>query len=113
LTACMVGPDFHSPRGPETQSYTEKPLPKKTTSTSTGKSGKTQYFNYGQDIPANWWALYHSKELNQLIEAGLQHSPTLDAAKATLRQAQENLRAQWGALLLPSANLQLGYQRTR
>ncbi len=108
----MVGPDFHSPRGPQTNSYTHGTLPKKTTSTSTGKSGKTQYFNYGQDIPDNWWALYHSKELNQLIEAGLQHSPTLDAAKATLRQAKENLRSQWGTLLLPAANLQLGYERT-
>jgi len=110
----MVGPDFHSPRAPQTDHYTYGKLPKKTTAIpGTGKSGKSQNFNYGQDIPADWWALYHSKELNQLIEAGLKHSPTLDAAKATLRQAQENLRAQWGTLLLPSANLELGYARTR
>ncbi len=114
LPACMVGPDFRSPRAPQTDHYTYGKLPKKTTAIpSTGKSGKSQHFNYGQDIPANWWVLYHSKELNQLVEAGLKNSPTLEAAKATLRQAQENLRAQWGTLLLPSANLQTGYQRTR
>lgn len=114
LPACMVGPDFHSPRAPGTTHYTYGSLPKKTTSIpQTGKSGKSQNFNYGQDIPANWWALYHSKELNQLIDAGLKNSPTLEAAKATLRQAQENLGAQWGTLLLPSANLQVNYERTR
>lgn len=110
----MVGPDFHTPAAPHTKKYTSKPLPTHTASTiSAGKSGKSQYFKEDQTIPAEWWKLYHSKELNQLIEAGLQHSPTLDAAKATLRQAQENLKATWGSLLLPSVNAQASYERTR
>lgn len=114
LSACMVGPDFHSPAAPATHKYTSRSLPTKTVSTPlAGKAGKTQHFNEGQDIPAEWWTLYHSKELNQLIETGLRNSPNLTAAKATLRQAQENLRAQWGSLLLPSVNLPLGYERTR
>lgn len=114
LPACMVGPDFHSPAAPATQKYTAGSLPSKTTSAlSAGKAGIAQHFNNGQDIPADWWTLYHSKQLNQLIEEGLKNSPNLAAAKATLRQAQENLRAQWGSLLLPSANMQLGYERTR
>lgn len=114
VSACMVGPDFHSPAAPQTPQYTNGHLPKKTVNTpSTGKAGAAQHFNYGENIPAYWWELYHSKELNQLIQAGLDHSPTLVAAKATLRQAKENLRAQWGTLLLPSANMQAGYQRTR
>lgn len=114
LSACMVGPDFHSPAPPHTDKYTYKPLPSKTTSiAAAGKAGKTQHFKEGADIPGDWWELYHSQALNTLIEAGLKNSPNLAAAKATLRQAQETLRSTWGSLLLPQAQLQLGYERTR
>lgn len=110
----MVGPDFHPPTAPETTRYTNPALPSKTTSIKqAGKAGTAQSFNQGQNIPAQWWALFHSPALNELIEIGLRNNPNLAAAKATLTQAQENLRAQWGNLLLPSANLQTSYERTR
>lgn len=114
LTACMVGPDFESPTPPNTQHYTKSPLPTKTTRTpSAGKAGKAQQFNLGQDIPAEWWRLFHSPELNGLITAGIANSPTLAAAKATLHQAEQNLNAQFGALLLPSVGLNLAGERQR
>lgn len=114
LSGCMVGPNFHSPNPPQTKSYTEAPAPTKTISIPhAGKAGKAQHFNLCQDIPAKWWTLFHSPELNNLICMGLANSPTLAAAKAALRQAQENLNAQIGASLLPSINGQLTGERQR
>lgn len=112
LTACMVGPDFHSPLPPATKTYTKTPLPKKTISVANaGKSGKAQQFTMGQKIPADWWVLYHSIPLNNLITTGLNNSPNLAAAKAALRQAQETYNAQYGNLMFPAINAQFSPQR--
>ncbi len=112
LSSCMVGPNFRSPTAPAVASYTRTPLPNKTVKTATsGKSGKTQYFMNDKDIPLEWWTLFHSPELNQLIQMGLANSPTLIAAKATLRQSQETYKAQIGTLLFPSISGQLNAQR--
>jgi NodT family efflux transporter outer membrane factor (OMF) lipoprotein len=99
LTACMVGPDYHSPAAPAAKGYTSNSLP--------------QDFAMGQDIPAQWWTVFHSPALNDLIQIGLKNSPTLDAAQATLKQAQENLNAQIGTSLLPAVDAQLAGQRQR
>lgn len=114
LTSCMVGPNFHSPSAPKTNRFTEVPLPKKTASIkSAGKAGKAQYFNMGQDIPAEWWKLFHSQEINDLIQKGLENSPNLAAAQATLVQAKENVNAQVGALLFPSVTAGLNGTRQK
>lgn len=114
IASCMVGPNFHSPNAPKTNGYTKKPLPEKTASTSgLGSAGRAQQLVMGKDIPGEWWTLFHSKGLNELIETGLNNSPTLEAAEATLKQAQENLRAQFGNLLLPNVNASLGGERLR
>ena len=114
LAACMLGPNFKSPPPPEIKRYTSSPLPKQTASLPTSASyGKKQHFNMGQDLPAEWWTLFHSKELNTLIDIGLDNSPTLAAAKWTLKQAQENLRAQFGLLLMPSLSGQFAGERQR
>lgn len=112
LAGCMVGPDFHSPPAPRTPTYTPTPQPKKTITAFRGKSaGKAQYFDAGHDIPAVWWELFHSEDLNQLIRQGLVNSPNLDAAKAALLQAEETLNAQIGASLYPALTTNLSAQR--
>ncbi len=104
-TACMLGADFHSPPPPPVATYDAKPLPAKTVATpAAGKSGKSQTFIYGQNIPLHWWELFHSKELNNLIEKGLAHSPNLQAAIAALKVAQETLNVQIGNLMFPAVN---------
>lgn len=108
----MVGPDFHPPASPKVSSYTAKPMPKKTVHThALGNSGQTQHFISTQDIPTQWWELFHSKEINALVERGIANSPTLAAAYASLRQAQETLNAQIGNSLFPAFNAVLGGQR--
>src|SRR5579872_3421947 len=97
ITGCMVGTNFHSPRSPRVHSYTEKPMPAKTAATpAAGSAGKSQAFVNGQNIPADWWYLFHSKDLNCLIARGLTNSPNLASAYAALRVAQETLNAQIG-----------------
>ena len=114
LTGCMVGPNFHTPSAPATNRYTEGVLPKKTVNTpSVSQGGKAQQFVMGQDIPAQWWALFHSPDLNRLVEQGLVNSTNLASAQAALRVAQETLNAQIGASFFPSMNLQVSGQRNR
>ena len=51
-----------------------------------------------RDIPGDWWTLFQSPQITKLVTEALQNSPTIDAASATLRQAQELERAQRGTL---------------
>jgi NodT family efflux transporter outer membrane factor (OMF) lipoprotein len=51
----------------------------------------------GDDIPGEWWTLFHSKPLNDLIERSLKANPDLKAAQAALIVARENMLAQRGA----------------
>lgn len=114
LSGCMLGPDFHKPCPAPVNKFTSTPLKTTTVKTpSAGLPGKAQQFAYGENIPREWWELYHSDTLNTLIQLGLEHSPTLAAAKATLRQSQENLIAQIGSTMFPTAQLQLTGQRQR
>ncbi|MEJ1959369.1 MAG: hypothetical protein WDM70_08015 [Nitrosomonadales bacterium] len=60
-----------------------------------------QQIVYGQELPPQWWSLFHSEALDQLIRSALQQNPTLAAAQSALRQAQENFKAESGAPGLP------------
>jgi NodT family efflux transporter outer membrane factor (OMF) lipoprotein len=114
LTGCLLGPDFHKPVAPKTIHYTETPQPVKTiTISKAGQAGIQQNFKKGRDIPALWWHLFHSPQINELIKIGLQNSPNLAAAKATLVQAEENLNAQIGADFYPNVTAQFTPQRQR
>jgi len=75
-----------------------------------GAAGAAQSFVVG-DIPAQWWRVFHSDELDGLIRASLVQSPNLAAAQAALRLARETLNAQTGALLYPNVGAELGVTR--
>ncbi len=114
LTACTVGPNFHSPAAPKTRSYTANATPTRTVSiAAAGQVGQAQLIQFGRDIPANWWTLFHSKAINALISKGLAHSPNLTAAQATLREAQQNLKSKVGSLLFPSVSLDTIAERVK
>jgi NodT family efflux transporter outer membrane factor (OMF) lipoprotein len=55
--------------------------------------------------------LFQSGPLDELVRAALRDSPTVEAAKATLRSAQENYLAQRGTLLFPAVDG--GFNATR
>lgn len=101
LAGCAVGPDFHRPRlppGEASQGYTETALPAVTGSQPIGAGGK-QHFEPGRDIPGEWWQLFRSPVLAALVEQALRDNPTVEAAQASLRQAQEQRLQQEGQLL--------------
>ncbi len=104
LTACAVGPDFKKPDPPKVGAYTEKPVSSEL-ATAPSIGGSKQSLDPGADIPAEWWSLYRSPELDALIKQALKRNPNLASADATLRAAQENANAIFGSLLFPSIGL--------
>jgi len=97
-TACVVGPNFKAPAAPQVSSYTATPA--QTTAGTPGvPGGEAQHFVPGGDIPGEWWTLFHSRRLNDLIEQALAHNADLKAAQAALLVAHENTLAQKGAYL--------------
>jgi outer membrane protein TolC len=97
-SACVVGPDFKPPAAPPVSTYTAKP-PQPTDATPGVPGGEAQRFTAAGDIPADWWTLFHSKPLNDLVERALANNADLKAAQAALLVAHENTRAQHGAAL--------------
>jgi NodT family efflux transporter outer membrane factor (OMF) lipoprotein len=102
VSACAVGPDFHRPSAPSVVGYTPEPLERQTTGTDI-PGGQSQRFEIGRDIPAQWWELFHSEPLNRLVNQALKANPSLEAARAALRQAREVAYAT-GGQLFPSVD---------
>src|SRR5580692_2538564 len=68
--ACEVGPNFQRPAAPDVSDYAPHPV-SGAVSSPTAVGGDAQRFVSGADIPADWWTLFHSKPLNDLIEQSL------------------------------------------
>jgi len=92
---CAVGPNFHKPAAPSAAGYTTTPLPRSTVPVQ-GLAGNAQQLVMGQDVPFNWWENFGNSALNTLVEQALRANPTVPAAQAALRQAQELVYAQRG-----------------
>jgi len=109
LGGCAVGPDFKKPAAPAVRDYTASPL-SSTVVTTNVIGGAAQRFANGVNLPEDWWALFHSRPLNELIEQSLTNNPDLKAAQAALSVARENVLAQRGAFF-PS--VAAGFSATR
>jgi len=103
LSSCAVGPDYKRPAPPAAAGY----LPTRETIPD-----RAQEFVRGQDIPGQWWALFHSPALNTLIAHAMAANPNLVAAQASLRQAREDVYAQEGSYL-PSLSATFEPSRTK
>ncbi|HKW36293.1 MAG TPA: efflux transporter outer membrane subunit [Burkholderiales bacterium] len=111
LAACAVGPDYREPASPAASAYTEHPQPGQTDSAPV-QGGDAQSFRLGSKVAADWWTVFGSPELDALIRTALAGQPTLAAAKAALRQAEENVNAQY-SVLYPSVDAGLSARRQR
>jgi NodT family efflux transporter outer membrane factor (OMF) lipoprotein len=109
LGGCAVGPNFQPPAPPAAGSYTAAPLPT-TVATTNVAGGDAQRFANGVDLPADWWTLFHSKPLNELIRQSLTNNPDLQAAQAALTVARENVLAQRGSFF---PTVSAGFSATR
>jgi NodT family efflux transporter outer membrane factor (OMF) lipoprotein len=109
LSACAVGPDFKSPEAPVGADYTPAPLPAATDSAKV-HGGAAEHFALGRDIEFDWWKLFQSPAMDALIAQAFKANPTIPAAEAALKQAQEYVYAQQGYFY---PNLQAGYALQR
>jgi NodT family efflux transporter outer membrane factor (OMF) lipoprotein len=96
MAGCAVGPNFKRPAAPAVGDYTAQSLTTTVTTTNVA-GGEAQHFSPGTDIAGDWWTLFHSQPLNELIELSLTNNPDLKAAQAALSVARENVLAQRGA----------------
>jgi NodT family efflux transporter outer membrane factor (OMF) lipoprotein len=110
LAGCEVGPNYRRPAIPPASSYTPRPLPPATSSVPGMAAGAVQRFNTARTISAQWWSLFRSPALNKLIEQAFAANPTIDAAVAALKEAQENVYAQRGYFY---PTVQVSYQGER
>ncbi|HVO90621.1 MAG TPA: efflux transporter outer membrane subunit [Casimicrobiaceae bacterium] len=108
LTGCAVGPEFSRPQPPESASYSAQPfdLPE------AGEADPAQTLATGKAVATKWWSLFQSPELDQLLERTVTTSPTLQAAKASVAQAQHLVAAAQGGLY-PQVDVTASAQRQR
>jgi NodT family efflux transporter outer membrane factor (OMF) lipoprotein len=112
LAACAVGPNFKPPEAPRNAGFALAGQMAATNTAASLPGGQAQRFVEGMDIPGQWWTLFQSAPLNALIERALKNSPTLQAAQAALRQANEIAAAQRGSYY-PSVSGALESQRQK
>lgn len=109
LAGCgMVGPDFMKPAAPTVATYTEGVQPAVTSGTASG-----QTFKLEQNIPRDWWTLFHSPALNELITTGLKNSPTVMAAEAAFVNARESANVGRDTLSVPAVDANVSEERQR
>jgi NodT family efflux transporter outer membrane factor (OMF) lipoprotein len=92
---CAVGPDYHRPATDAGDRFTRAPLPAHTVGVDV-PGGAEQHWVAGQDIPAQWWRAFHSESLDALVKEAFRANPSVQAAQAALRQANDLTAAQRG-----------------
>jgi NodT family efflux transporter outer membrane factor (OMF) lipoprotein len=95
LCGCAAGPDFKHPDAPTAAGYAA-PTATQETVAAQAPHGEAQKFVPAQDIPAEWWKLFQSPQIDALIKRAFKANPDIEAAQAALRQAQEYTKAQQG-----------------
>jgi NodT family efflux transporter outer membrane factor (OMF) lipoprotein len=93
LTACKepVPPATPVPAAPSVSGYGSTPPPGTALNVP---GGAAQRFLSDIDVPGQWWTLFHSAQLNELIDEALRANPDVGAAQAALTSAREAFYAQ-------------------
>ena len=105
LAGCTVGPDFERPAAPQVKSYAGGGDPART---AEAVGGRQQFL--AANVPADWWRLFESSEMNDAVRRGLEGSPTIALAQASLKQARDEL-ASGEASLYPQIAIGAGVSR--
>ena len=107
LASCAVGPNFHQPNPPDASGYLH---PSSDIAPVRPEARDVQNISPGAELAGEWWQLFHSAQLDEVVRAAIAASPTLVAANATLAGAREEVTVARGALL-PGVNATAGAQR--
>ena len=97
LAGCAVGPDFERPTLDADAGYLGAGDAK------IGGAGGVA-IAYGAEVPGRWWELFRNRELDALMKQAIEKNPNLDAARASLKQANEEALAASGSFF-PSLSL--------
>ena len=92
LSACTVGPSFQRPDSPAPAGY----LDSEAQPSASTESGFEQHVLLGATPAADWWRLFQSQPLDEVIRRAISNNHTLAAAHATLLEAQERVSAESG-----------------
>lgn len=104
LAGCAVGPDYERPADPAQSGFDLATIPKAEQAAIPGP-----HLTEGP-VPADWWTLFKSPALDATEAQALADNATVAAAKATLRQAQQQVieaEAGWW----PQVSLSAGVSR--
>ena len=108
MSGCTLGPNFVRPAEPDASHFSRGDAVSKTATAD----GLAQTFSSDISLPANWWQLFQSERLNDVVQQALAHNQTLAAAQASLRQSQDYLQAGSG-VFYPQVNATLGAERVQ
>ena len=89
-TACTLGPDWLRPAAPDEKTYTQQGKAEQGTN--------DQHIALGQKIAGDWWTLYRSDPMNQVLDQAMAGNRSLASAEATLVAAQEAVNQAHGGL---------------
>lgn len=109
LAGCAVGPTYKPPAAPKDQGYTKTGVP---AIPSVNGAGTNQHFALGAQISGEWWALFHSANLDQVINQAVKGNRTLASATASLAEAHEAVVAAAGGYY-PQLDFGAGAERER
>lgn len=107
LAGCTAGPNFQRPAATADTRYTTQG------EVDLGQgdaAADAQHVAYGAKLAADWWSLFHSRDLDRVVQQAIADNHTLAAARATLAQAGEQVAAGRGRLY-PQIDANAGAER--
>ena len=107
LGGCALGPDFKRPDAPQEDRYTTGTLRSESSETDIA-----QHVVIGAPLSRDWWQLFQSAALDDVVRRALAGNRTLVAAASTLAQSQELAAAQAGTLA-PQVDVTAGIGRQK
>src|SRR6185437_10309597 len=107
--ACNAEPPSTPPPVPADTSYTAPGLP---AIPSVGSAGVDQHFAVGQEVSGQWWGLFQSPALNDVVIQAVAGNRNLAAAHASLDAAHEAVLVASGGLY-PQVDFAASAERQR
>ena len=96
LSACMAGPNFERPALPASQHYdaqAEQAL------SGSDKTSDAPHVDLGKRVDGDWWSALGSAKLDEVMHKAIVGNFDLEAADATIAQANEAVASAAGGLL--------------
>jgi NodT family efflux transporter outer membrane factor (OMF) lipoprotein len=94
-SGCTAGPNFTPPAAPAVSRYT---APDEKTSFDAGPAAPGQSVAPGKRVTGDWWTLFRSPDLDQIVKQAIAGNLTFESTKSRLAAAREAVAAASGAL---------------